>query len=122
VFNTQEEPKPLYRELDANIYEIRLLVLDYERAPGNKITCSLEYASLIDPLSYTALSYCWGDTNEKRHLTIKDWGDIEVIANLAHALRCVLNLIGSDMKPDSSMNPNNSDVPSVRLWVDAICL
>ena len=64
---SQEKLKPLYRQLDADNYEIRLLVLDYERAPGNKITCSLEYASLIDPPSYTALSYCWGDTNEKRH-------------------------------------------------------
>jgi hypothetical protein len=119
---SQEELKPLYRQLDADNYEIRLLVLDYERAPGNKMIFSLEYASLIDPPSYTALSYCWGDANEKRQLTIKDWGDIEVTANLAQALRYVLNLIGRGMKPDSSMNPNNSDGPSVRLWVDAICI
>jgi hypothetical protein len=53
-----------YRPLNIDNYEIRLLKLK-EGFHGGHVTTgpleySLEYASLIKPPKYIALSYCWG--------------------------------------------------------------
>ncbi len=54
----------LYTRLDFLSYEIRLL--NIQEAPYNEsIHCTLEQTTLLDPGSYHALSYCWGDSEER---------------------------------------------------------
>ena len=115
IVPTQERiPKGirLYRPLDFDSFEIRLLQL-HEENDGDGVTCSLVYASLIKPPEYTALSYCWGDASKTTKIRIENWGDVEVTTNLEEALRSVrpLNIIG----------PDGSSWPKL-LWVDALCI
>jgi hypothetical protein len=70
----------------------------------HSIEYSLEYASLISPPEYIALSYCWGGTNKTREVNIYGRGKIKVTENLGDALK------GLQFKMGSSM-----------LWVDALC-
>ena len=102
----------LYRPLDFDSFEIRLLQVQDENS-GDGVTCSLVYASLIKPPEYTALSYCWGDASKTTKIRIENWGDVEVTTNLEEALRSVrlLNIIGG----------SESSRPKV-LWVDALCI
>ena len=81
--------KSLYRPLDFDTYEIRLLRVrkDGRESP---IRCSLKYASLINPPEYTALSYRWGDASRFTGcVNIEGWGDIEVTNSLERALRAL---------------------------------
>jgi len=81
--------RSLYRPLDFDTFEIRLLRLS-RGDKASKIHCSLEYASLINPPEYTALSYRWGDTRSLTGcINIGDWGDIKITDSLERALRDV---------------------------------
>ncbi|KAK0123682.1 hypothetical protein ONS95_008694 [Cadophora gregata] len=98
-----------YKPLDFDTYEIRLLRLKWAPAEAD-ISCALEYASLIDPGPYIALSYCWGDLNRTRLMNI---GEVEFNAteNLVHALQAVRKL-----------RRQTGDGDFTRLWVDAVCI
>lgn len=100
----KKEMSSLYRPLDFDIFEIRLLRL--HAGLGEDVMVSLKYASLINSPEYIALSYCWGDASEKKKINIKDWGDVEVTTNLEEALRSV----------------RNGSPKSIMLWVDALCI
>jgi hypothetical protein len=102
----------LYRPLDFDSFEIRLLKL--HRGPSSDyVTVSLEYASLINPPEYTALSYCWGDPTKTKKIKVENWGDVEVTINLEQALR---NLRHLDEVGDSGHGKGKM------LWVDALCI
>jgi hypothetical protein len=99
----QEQPAALYKPLDSNRSEIRLVTL----IPGNfvdDIRCSLSTASLNDGVSYEALSYVWGDPGSTRQIII-DGLPARVTDNLETALR-YLRYVSR---------------PRV-LWIDAICI
>ncbi len=108
-----EEYRRLYRPLDFDSFEIRLLELQGKNSDGNDVTCSLVYASLIKPPEYTALSYCWGDASKTTKIRIENWGEVEVTTNLKEALQSV--------RPVNFIGPGGSSRPKL-LWVDALCI
>jgi hypothetical protein len=64
---------------------------------------SLETVSLQDHPKYVALSYVWGDVNNKAPF-ILDGNEIEITKNLAVALQHI-----------------QSTTETVTLWIDAVC-
>jgi hypothetical protein len=58
TINSTPNSSYTYRKLDFDTYEIRILRLDWTDEEDCPLVCSLEHASLIDPGSYFALSYC----------------------------------------------------------------
>ncbi|KAK3115218.1 hypothetical protein LTR53_005675 [Teratosphaeriaceae sp. CCFEE 6253] len=95
---------PLYaRRLDSDRREIRLLVIE----PGGDhelLTCRLRTVSLDDEVSYTALSYVWGDPLLTRTILVDDQA-FEATANLESVLRHL-----------------RADLAGKELWVDAVCI
>ncbi|KIM93325.1 hypothetical protein OIDMADRAFT_74457, partial [Oidiodendron maius Zn] len=67
------------------------------------VSITIEHVSLINPPSYIALSYCWGDQSETQTISI-DGRKFQVTSNLEAALR--------QLRADGC----------VRLWADAICI
>ncbi|CZR69255.1 uncharacterized protein PAC_19155 [Phialocephala subalpina] len=92
----------LYTRLDFLAYEIRLLnILD---APYDEsVHCTLEKTTLIDPGSYHALSYCWGDLRTKQKITIND-----TVVEVGHNLEAALRQLRSR--------------GYLRVWIDALCI
>ena len=92
----------IYTPLDSAGKEIRLLkiasALEYE-----PLNCSLEPVSLNDAC-YTALSYCWGDANDRVDIAVNGQ-NISITRNLESALRHMRNV----------------DQDTV-VWADAICI
>lgn len=86
--------------------EIRILTM----FPGSwdaAIRCQLQKRSLDEEvLSYEALSYCWGDKNDKASILVDDIS-FHVRRNLRTALQHIRE----------HNNPN-----SVALWIDSICI
>ena len=83
--------------------EIRLLTL----CPGTfqqEIQCKLHIVSLDQDLKYVALSYCWGDQNDRDTINVNGQ-KITVTRSLATALRY--------------MRRNDEEVI---LWNDATCI
>ena len=83
--------------------EIRLLTL----CPGNfeqDIQCKLRIVSLDQHPNYVALSYCWGDPNDRATISLNEQ-DHPVTSSLATALRYVRR--------------NDEEVI---LWNDATCI
>ncbi|KAI3322663.1 HET-domain-containing protein [Xylariaceae sp. AK1471] len=76
-----------HRQLNDRNYEVRLLELYEASSPesGYKFQCRLLHGSLKEPLPYVALSYCWGDLQNKRDLVVEDV-TIQVSDNLLSAL------------------------------------
>ncbi|KAE9371021.1 ras-domain-containing protein, partial [Stipitochalara longipes BDJ] len=95
----------LYQPLDFDNYEIRLLKLKEGFSLQHSMEYSLEYASLIKPPEYIALSYCWGGANKTREVNIEGGGKIKVTENLADAIKGLRFNMGGRM-----------------LWVDALCI
>jgi len=96
-------PRLVYKSLDYSRREIRLLKL----APGARdaeIRCTLTHASLENKPTYEALSYTWGDAEDRRHILF-DGYDFSITANLDVALRYLRKL---------------GEVRT--LWVDALCI
>lgn len=75
------------------------------------ITCSLEYASLINPPPYIALSYCWGNASITKKMHIDKWSDVEVTLNLEAALRSLRRMKIEETKYRDKM-----------VGVDALCI
>jgi hypothetical protein len=92
----------IYTPLNSAGKEIRLLKIASGPEDG-PLHCSLEPVSLNDA-RYTALSYCWGDANDRIAITVNGQ-TISVTRNLENALRHMRNL-------DQGMV----------VWADAICI
>ena len=96
----------LVQDLDHLKFETRLMRL-CAGPPGSKLNCYLQVQSLssdVDPPSYEALSYVWGDITSKQKLYIDD-APYEITANLALAL--------------SHLRYEDRDR---LMWVDAVCI
>ncbi|KAH9217394.1 heterokaryon incompatibility protein-domain-containing protein, partial [Leptodontidium sp. 2 PMI_412] len=98
-----------YKPLDFDTYEIRLLQLHWDPEIGG-IRCSLEYASLIDPGPYIALSYCWGNPETTNIMYV---GGV--------AFKATKNLI-SALREIRKLKRKTGDGAFTRLWVDAVCI
>lgn len=102
-----------YEPLDPERKEIRLLEI---LSPGTETApteCRLSTISLLKNISFTALSYVWGDLAHTENI-ILDGSVVPIIMNLAGALSCVKHH-WQQQYPDRDPN-------SFRLWVDAICI
>lgn len=78
-----------YRTLDTDRDESWLLsLLKTNNDDESNIAVNLQYASLINPPHYTALSYTWGDPNVTQTILLNG-KDHEAITNLDAALRQV---------------------------------
>lgn len=91
-----------YKHLDLNSYEIRMLVLNGV-GEDEKLQCTLEHTSLLNPGPYSALSYRWGEPTNTKQI-ILNGSLVEVTANLEAALR---QLQSHGHK---------------RIWADALCI
>ena len=91
-----------YEALDVDSYEIRILNI-YPGPPASLVRCSMTKTSLISPINYAALSYCWGDTVTTKNIFV-DCMEIPVTTNLADALQH-LRKIGVS-----------------KIWADALCI
>ncbi|PMD52210.1 HET-domain-containing protein [Hyaloscypha bicolor E] len=114
----------LYRPLDFDSFEIRLLKFKRvePRPLGFKprLTCSLEYASLINPPDYIALSYCWGNATKTKKITINNYKSArstQATLNLYEALDNVLL-----MNHNRRTGTHEYEDHSVLVWVDALCI
>ncbi|MCJ1396681.1 hypothetical protein MMC18_009573 [Xylographa bjoerkii] len=91
-----------YEPLDVDSYEIRILII-LPDPPESAVRCTLEKFSLLNPVPYTALSYCWGDPNITTDIHVNG-SKTPITTNLADALQ-YLRKIGV-----------------YRCWADAICI
>ncbi|KAF8853415.1 hypothetical protein BDZ45DRAFT_598601, partial [Acephala macrosclerotiorum] len=93
-----------YEPLDEQAQEIRLLGIRPEDE-SSVIHCNLSHFSCIQSLypPYTALSYCWGNTEDQATIVVNGF-DVSVTKNLESALR-ELQRRGKDW-----------------VWVDALCI
>jgi len=80
-----------YHKLDVDTYEIRVLTLDPAGSDESIISGRLDHVSLIDPPSYTALSYCWGHPLSLHTIRLNDH-TVRVTTNLYSALHAVRKL------------------------------
>lgn len=104
----------IYRKLDKDKKDIRLIILD----PGlseDPISCSLIYTSLLNPsvISYEALSYCWGDSQDNQNIDVTTFDQDGVrkqhlLPITSSLYRAMLNLRLVEGK--------------IVLWIDAICI
>jgi hypothetical protein len=60
-----------YKPLDPSKHEKRLLRLELGE-PEQIVQCSIYHVSLDDKPQYTALSYVWGDSNDRRTIMLED--------------------------------------------------
>jgi hypothetical protein len=108
-----DAPLPyVYHPLDYHRQEIRLLRVLPATNNDEPISCVLEIASLRDSPCYTALSYCWGDSSNKKTIFVNT-SVIETTDNLASALRYIRKHLASGSLID--------DLPQL-FWIDAICI
>jgi phage FluMu protein Com len=92
----------IYTPLVSAQKEIRILKI-YPGLTEEPLRCSLQPASL-DDARYSALSYCWGDGNDRRDIAVNG-RIISVTKNLENALRHLKNR-----------------AQDVAIWADAICI
>jgi hypothetical protein len=102
-------PKPvlgqrIYRALDNEIEEIRLVVILPAIDPSSPIACRLIHTSLGRPRQYETLSYVWGEPIFAQEITL-DGQPYHITSNLESALRQL----------------RKSDEDRV-LWIDALCI
>lgn len=74
-----------YKPLSFMKSEIRLLKLHKSEDESAIVSCSLETVSLTKPIPYTALSYCWGESDVTCEILI-DGVSVQVTTNLEAAL------------------------------------
>jgi Heterokaryon incompatibility protein (HET) len=91
----------IYRPLQDSLQSTRLLTLS--EAKDGRISCDLEEVSLSHLSHYTALSYCWGNSDDTRTVFVNDIS-VRVTKNLYDALERLHAMKVS------------------RLWVDALCI
>ncbi len=105
-------PKGLYKPLDENWSEIQLLEIIHSDE-SELVECRLSTVSLLDNLSFTALSYVWGNRKVTKDILVNGY-TIAVTVNLESALRRVRQYWQEEF-PDRDMR-------EFRIWVDAICI
>jgi hypothetical protein len=93
----------VYTSLKSIENEIRLLKI-HPGLENEPLICSLEPISLDSDAPYTALSYCWGDANDRADIIINGQS-VSVTRNLENALRRIRNV----------------DHVAV-VWADAVCI
>lgn len=100
----------LYRTLEST--EIRLLAIE-GLGRIDIVQCRLIQVQLTEQLSFTALSYCWGDTSVTKTILV-DGRSVEVTTNLESCLKklTIKPMDASDTKSDREF----------LLWVDALCI
>ena len=99
---------------------IRLLNIQ-PAAPSEPIHCTIEVVDLEDALDYEALSYVWGPSHPRKHVTCNGVS-IEVTPNLALALTR-LRYPGDEKIYDIERVAGRDDKAGVRrIWVDALCI
>jgi hypothetical protein len=104
----------VYRPLDVSKQEIRLIEFHHrECSNGGVDSYSLVHASLQDELSFSALSYVWGDPHITENIIVDDV-EFAVTLNLAAALK--------HAKTHWTRHHCDRDPASFRLWADAICI
>ncbi|KAF5632753.1 heterokaryon incompatibility het-6 [Fusarium sp. NRRL 52700] len=109
-------PPPLYQPLNKDKREIRLLEI-LPITPDGKVNCKIHTALLTPDLSYTCISYVWGDPKVTEEITV-DGVPRQVTVNLATALRHVKkHWIDIESKSDPEL-----DTSRFRLWADALCI
>ena len=95
-----------YNHLGSSFYDkdaIRIIYLQPSLTLEAESRCSLRDTTLSNSLSYTALSYVWGDANDKVPITIAG-KRLEITASL----ECNLRHIRGQVSP-------------IPVWVDAVC-
>jgi hypothetical protein len=91
----------IYRPFEDPLQCTRLLT--FSRALHGEIICFLEHVQLADLPEYTALSYCWGSSDDTRSVFVHGI-ERQVTRNLYDALERL----------------HHMQIP--RLWVDALCI
>ena len=101
-----------YKPLDFSKFETRLLQLlppeteETGELEDDLVECRLKHGvSLLDPPTYHALSYCWGQPKDTTRILVDD-RKVEVTTNLETALR------------ELRRGTKGCDL----LWVDALCI
>ncbi|OCK82403.1 hypothetical protein K432DRAFT_253409, partial [Lepidopterella palustris CBS 459.81] len=94
-------PKYKYEPLVAPS-EIRIHVLQ-SGTFGSQVRCELKRISLNDKISYHALSYVWGDPNQKR------------------PSRCGVGILQITFNLFAALQHLRQDSGTVVIWVDAVC-
>jgi len=74
----------LYQALDVETYQIRVLTIRSESSKSI-LECSMSTETLINPIEFTALSYCWGDPKITTAILVNDI-ETQVTKNLGEAL------------------------------------
>ncbi|VUC34395.1 unnamed protein product [Clonostachys rosea] len=98
LFGTTGKSQGFYHPLSFDKKEIRLVVIEPDERGASKdatLRLSLRYSSLedVDHVPYDALSYCWGDSENREAVLLSDGElglqdtEIYVRRNLASALR-----------------------------------
>jgi hypothetical protein len=95
--------------LDKNLFEIHLLRLNLHDGLDKPVQCWLHTVSLQDRLSYTTVSYAWGDPGATAPI-ICNGTVTRVTKSLDSALRCIW------------ARYSNSELETVVLWVDGLCI
>lgn len=103
--------QPLYTPLRQSAREFRILQLYPPEPLGDdsaEICCELEVFSLLpdsDCTRYKALSYVWGDANDRRPIVVN-----------GHVLMVTVNLVAALRRLRSGRQKPR------KLWVDAVCI
>jgi hypothetical protein len=93
-----------YTPLNASRDEIRAIVLEPSGSFKAKVSCRLVHRSLDCMVAFEALSYTWGDSRDKRPISLND-GEFMVMKNLDTALRYLRCTYDERV-----------------IWIDAICI
>ncbi|XXG99247.1 hypothetical protein Hte_005584 [Hypoxylon texense] len=102
-------PASIYKPLDQDRQEIRLLYLDWNGNDDEIITCRMATRSLKERLSYAALSYVWGTQPSTEEVIVN--GTKVLITKSLHAAFWYLR-----------KNEILCRAPLLALWADAICI
>ena len=107
---------PLYTQLDDGIPQIRLVKVHFrqpDEAKDAMIKCSMKTTSLHEvDNQYLALSYTWGNANDRKPITINS-RPVLVTINLEAFLQ--------EWRHSAFREHNNQEY-DVFLWIDAICI
>ncbi|KAI1814599.1 heterokaryon incompatibility protein-domain-containing protein [Poronia punctata] len=104
MIRTQTTMPSIYRSLDQERHEIRLLRLHSSGSYDSQIRCSLDYAFLDNVPGYEALSYVWGPLEFSQEILVEGQPH-----NVTENLECALRHLRQTSKDRI-------------LWVDALCI
>lgn len=129
----------LYKRLNSDRSEVRLLELQPSQNLDDKIVCRLVTTNITEELDFLALSYIWGDPAVNEKITVNS-SKVSVPVNLAEALRHIRAVflpsqeqshefgprwLSHKLKQFRSMLPDHScpgKPPVLLVWLDALCI